>query len=52
MKWSSCIPNHNYVSPQIMWTLKEKDMTKTRNGTINGIMHGMGKFHGKAILSI
>ena len=30
--------------------LMKKDITKMWNGTINGMMHGMSKFHGKAIL--
>ena len=27
-----------------------KHVTKMRNGTINGMIHRMGKFHGKAVL--
>ena len=43
-------PNVKGKNDLAMQALMKKDITKTRNGTINRMMHGRGKFHGKAAL--
>ena len=44
--------SHNNTIIDIENDQKFMDVTKTRNGMINEMMHGMGKFHGKAALLI
>ena len=37
-----------FINTLILKVLRQ-DVTKTRNGTVNGTIHGMGKLHGKAL---
>ena len=40
---------HGIVSKVNNNVLLVQDVTKTQNGMLNRMMHGMGKFHGKAV---
>ena len=47
IKWLCYIHKLTFLSHLIF-----PDMTKSRNGMKNGMMHGMGKLYGKATLLI